>query len=103
MLRFMGIRDKIKKIRKCEIFKIAGNEKTGVVNSLVLLGSIGALLAVVEHEVEAVTCDANSEISDTDLEPVGPVIDASRWKNHCWNWSWCWSWGWGWDNSSSSE
>ena len=104
----MGISDKLRKIKdksRESIFNIGnlrGGEKTGVVNSLLLLGSVGAFIAAIEHEVQAVTCDSKGEITDTDLSPNGPVIDNSAWKNHCWNWSWCWCWGWGWGWEDSS-
>jgi len=103
----MGIRDKIKKIRKCSIFKINGHEKTGVVNSLVLLGSVASFFAAVEHDVNAIagiSCDANTgEITDTNLEPVKNLTPP--WTNHCWSWGWgwCWSWGWSWGHDESTE
>ena len=91
----MSICDKIRKIRKCDIFKI-NSEKTGVVNSLVMLGSIGSVLAAVEHEVHAdVSCNSDGEITDTNVAS-DIIIDKSQWRNHCWNWSWCWCWSWGW-------
>ena len=105
----MSISDKLRKIKdkgRESIFKIGDfqkTEKTGVVNSLLLLGSVGAFIVAIEHEVQAVTCDSKGEITDTNLNPVGPVIDDSAWKNHCWNWSWCWCWSHTWDNSASSS
>lgn len=93
----MSIRDKIKKIRKCDLFKVKNCDKTGVVNSLVMLGSVATFITAIEHEVNAINlhCDDNGEITETDLSAIGPQIDDSQWKNHCWNWSWCWCWGWG--------
>ncbi len=102
----MSIHDKIKKLKKtkkCDIFKIAGNERTGVVNSLVMLGSVAAFISAIEHEVNAITCNAVGEIEDTDLSAIGPQIDDSQWKNHCWNWSWCWCWTWSWSWSWSHD
>lgn len=100
----MSIHDKIKKlkkIKKSEIFKVAGTEKTGVVNSLVLLGSIASFFAVVEHEVNAITCECNTdtgEIEDTDL--VTALDTSNNWRNHCWGWGWGWCWSWGHSNNA---
>ena len=97
-LVFVSIHEKIKKlkkIKKSEIFKAAGNEKTGVVNSLVLLGSIASFFAVVEHEVNAIDCKCDSEtgeIEDTGLDAV--LKESNNWRNHCWSWGWGWCWGW---------
>ncbi|RLG13844.1 MAG: hypothetical protein DRN71_04075 [Candidatus Nanohalarchaeota archaeon] len=102
----MNIQDKIKKLKKTkksDIFKIAGTEKTGVVNSLVLLGSIASFFAAVEHEVHAqlsLSCDSKGEITDT--HEFGVLDSSSNWRNHCWSWGWgwCWSWHWSWGHSA---
>lgn len=90
----MSVKDKLKKIKQMDLWKLNDDEKTGVINGLVLLGAaLGTTLSLQSHDASA---DAPS--CNVDSDEWGNWAD---WTNSWSNWSdwnnwgdWCHSdWG----------
>ena len=96
----MGIKDKVKKIKQMDLWKPDDNEKTGVVNGLILLGAaLGASLSLQGH-------DACADEPACSGDEWGNWSDwTNSWSNWAdWsNWSDWTDWGHGdWGHSRSS-
>lgn len=107
MVKNVSVKDKLKKIKNSSIWKLPDDEKVGVVNGLVLLGTIsGALFslhAAKEVHASAQECDANTgELTKSGIDAHNYGFDYSEWGNHCW-WDHSWHdhswWDHSWDNS----
>ncbi len=85
----MNIHDKLKKRRKDGFWKLSEEEKTGVINGLVLLGAVAGTLSAMHHEAHAQpTCD-DGVITNTNIISQDFGIDDIEWGNHCW-WDHAW-------------
>ncbi len=98
MVRSVSVRDKIRKFRKSDIWKLSDDEKVGVVNGLVMLGAVsGALLSIsaAKDAHAAPTCDENGEVtaSGEASADIAGGLNYSQWGNHCW-------WDHSWNNNS---
>lgn len=95
----MPLKDKIKKLRERNA---DSNEKTGILNGLVVLGALaGALIAAGDKAEAAPKCDSPThEVTDTQTTSSDGGIDTSSWDNHCW-WDHSW-WDHDWSNWDES-
>lgn len=101
----MSVRDKIRKIRKSDIWKLSDDEKVGVVNGLVMLGAVsGALLSIgaAKDAHAAPSCDGDGEVTASGEASADLGLDSSQWGNHCW-WDHSWSDWSNWSNWSNSS
>ena len=92
----MGLKEKLKKIRAeaaRKSFELPENEKTGVLNSILVLGAaIGALISQQQtaHSTATPTdCrdSVNQKVTETDI-PTNDLnlgfTPATDWQDHCW-------------------
>jgi len=84
----MGLKDRIRKIKRNRNWSLSEEEKTGVVNGLVLIGAVAAAFFAVQKETEAAPTDSASTCeSGESSSNMGIVINS--WQDHCW-WDHCW-------------
>lgn len=101
----MSIEEKLKKIKdRSKAFELPENEKTGVINGLLILGAaIGTFLSLQKttsgtDTPTQCTDTTNQKVTETDIPTTGREVafDLQSWDDHCW-WDHCW-WDHTWHN-----
>ncbi len=87
----MGLKEKLEKIKESrvmKVFEIREDEKTGVLNGLLLLSAAVATLVSLQHTASgsgtACTDTINQKVTDTGNQAKDLTLDTSQWGNHCW-------------------
>lgn len=110
----MSLKEKLEKIKKAGIkksFELPENEKTGVVNGLLILGAaIGTLISQQQtaHSTPTPTSctdTVNDKVTETEIPANNLDLGfvENSWQDHCW-WDHCWWDHWDhWDFDQFSE
>ena len=91
----MGLKEKLQKIKREKPWVLPEEEKTGVVNGLIFLGTISGALMSLQNDTNA-TSDGSESTCESGESSSGD-IPTTGWKDHCW-WNHCWS---NWSDASS--
>lgn len=88
----MGLKERLQKIKREKPWVLPEEEKTGVINGLILIGAISGAFFALQKEIEAESADAASTCETENVERDDGLeegVEGVDWSNHCWwdhNW-----------------
>lgn len=92
----MGLKEKLEKLKESrvmKVFEVREDEKTGVLNGLLLLSAAVATLVSLQHTTSGTSTPTNcantidQKVTETNVLGNDAGLDTSQWNNHCW-WNW---------------
>ena len=84
----MGLKERLQKIKREKPWVLPEEEKTGVINGLILIGAISSTFFSMNTHAEDTSSVSESTCETGETHNTIPA-NIDDWDNHCW-WDHCW-------------